>query len=127
MFKTTIKNLVELQKKTDKVIEKMEELNGKLHLENGKEFSDYYHVSGVDTDELENLNQPERKVSFEVTGWFRSRDENMKGDLSMYGIYRTFITNISPTQIFPVIMDIPENVWNELKMSIHDDRYKEEV
>jgi hypothetical protein len=127
MVKTTIKNLVELQKKTDKVIEKMEELNGKLHLENGKEFSDYYHVSGVDTDELENLNQPERKVSFEVTGWFRIRDEKMKGDLRRYGIYRTFITNISPTQIFPVIMDIPENVWNELKMSIHDDRYKEEV
>ena len=127
MFETTIKNLVELQKKTDKVIEKMEELNGKLHLEDGKEFSDYYDVSGVDTDELENLNQPERKVSFEVTGWFRSRDEKMKGDLRRYGIYRTFITNISPTQIFPVIMDIPENVWNELKMSIHDDRYKEEV
>ena len=36
MFETTIKNLVELQKKTDKVIEKMEELNGKLHLEDGK-------------------------------------------------------------------------------------------
>ena len=121
MFKTTIKNLVELQKKTDKVIEKMEELNGKLHLENGKEFSDYYHVSGVDTDELENLNQPERKVSFEVNSWFRSRDENMKGDLSMYGIYRTFITNISPTQIFPVIMDIPENVWNELKMKLTEE------
>ena len=127
MFETTIKNLVELQKKTDKVIEKMEELNGKLHLEGGNEFSDYYDVSGVDIDELEKLNQPERKVSFEVTSWFRSRDENMKGDLSMYGIYRTFITNISPTQIFPVIMDIPENVWNELKMSIHHDRYKEEV
>ena len=121
MVKTTIKNLVELQKKTDKVIEKMEELNGKLHLEDGKEFSDYYHVSGVDTDELENLNQPERKVSFEVNSWFRSRDENMKGDLSMYGIYRTFITNISPTQIFPVIMDIPENVWNELKMKLTEE------
>ena len=123
MFETTIKNLVELQKKTDKVIGKMEELNGRLHLEDGKEFSDYYHVSGVDTDELENLNQPERKVSFEVNSWFRRRDENMKGDLSMYGIYRTFITNISPTQIFPVIMDIPENVWNELKMKLTEEKW----
>jgi hypothetical protein len=35
----------------------------------------------------------------------------MKGDLKSEGIYRTFVTKITPTQFLPVIMDIPEKVW----------------
>ena len=116
-FETTIKNLVEIQKNTDKVIEGMEKLNGELHLENGYEFGDYYDVSGIDTDQLEEEKDQERKVQIELNGWFRRRDEKMKGDLRRYGIYRTFISNISPTQIFPVIMDIPENVWRNSKVN----------
>ena len=123
-MKITIKNLVKVQKKTDKLIDKMEELNGKLHQENGEEFGDYYDVSGVDTDQLEKEDDPERKVQIELNGWFQSKNEKMKGDLKMNGIYRTLITNISPTQIFPVIMDIPETVWNEMKMSTKEEVYE---
>ena len=63
----------------------------------------------------------ERKVQIELNGWFQSKNEKMKGDLKMNGIYRTLITNISPTQTFPVIMDIPETVWNEIKMSTKEE------
>ena len=49
-FETTIKNLVEIQRNTDKVIEEMEKLNGELHQQNGDEFGDYYDISGVDTE-----------------------------------------------------------------------------
>ena len=116
MFETTIKDLVEIQKYSDKVIDEIVKLNGDLYQENGDKFSDYYDVSGIDTNQLEKEKDQLRKVKIELNGWFRRSDMNMKGDLKMYGIYRTFITNISPNQIYPVIMDIPENVWRESKV-----------
>ena len=37
-METTLKTLVEIQKESDKVIEKMEKFNGQLHLEEGDIF-----------------------------------------------------------------------------------------
>ena len=117
-FETTIKNLVEIQKNTDKVIEELEKLNGELHQQDGDEFSDFYNISCIDTDQLEKEEDQERLVQIELGGMFHRSDENMRGDLKRYGIYRTFITDISPSQTYPVIMDIPENVWLDSKIPV---------
>ena len=57
------------------------------------------------------MNDPNRKVVIQLSSWFHRSDSKMKGDLKSEGIYRTFVTKITPTQFLPVIMDIPEKVW----------------
>jgi hypothetical protein len=114
LFEISIKNLVKIQEESDKVIKEIEELNGRLHVEGGDRFSDFYYVSGVNTGGLEKLNDPERKVRIEISGWFRLSDSKMKGELKRYGIYRFFVSGITRSP-FPVVIDIPEKVWNRFK------------
>ena len=110
-METTLKTLVEIQKESDKVIEKMEKLNGKLYLEGGDFFSDHTTVQGIDIEQVEEMNKPERKVIINLSSWFNLRNPKMKGELKSNGIYRTFVTKITPMQFLPVIVDIPETVW----------------
>ena len=110
-METTLKTLVEIQKESDKVIEKMEKLNGQLHLEGGDFFSDHTTVQGLYIEKVEEMNEPDRKVVINMSSWFHLRNPKMKGELKSNGIYRTFVTKITPEQFLPVIMDIPETVW----------------
>ena len=57
------------------------------------------------------MNKPERKVIINLSSWFNLRNPKMKGELKSNGIYRTFVTKITPMQFLPVIVDIPETVW----------------
>ena len=110
-METTLKTLVNIQKESDKVVEKIEKLNGELNLQGGDYFSDYSTVQGIDIQQVEEMNKPDRKVVVNLSSWFHRSDSKMKGDLKSEGIYRTFVTKITPMQFLPVIMDIPEKVW----------------
>ena len=110
-METTLKTLVDIQKESDKVIGEIEKLNGELNLEGGDYFSDHSTVQGIDIEQVEEMNEPDRKVLIQLGWWFHQRNPKMKGELKSKGIYRTFVTKIEPLQFLPVIVDIPEKVW----------------
>ena len=110
-METSLKTLVDIQKESDKVVEKIEKLNGELWMEGAGTFHDNGNVQGIDIQQVEEMNKPERKVIINLSSWFNLRNPKMKGELKSNGIYRTFVTKITPEQFLPVIMDIPETVW----------------
>ena len=112
-METTLKTLVNIQKESDKVIGKIEKLNGKLWMEGADKFHDNGNVQGIDIQQVEEMNEPDRKVVINMSSWFHLRNPKMKGELKSNGIYRTFVTKISKEQGFPVIIDIPETVWRK--------------
>jgi len=110
-METTLRTLVDVQKESDKVVGKIEKLNGELWMKGADKFHDNGNVQGIDIGKVESMNDPNRKVVIQLSSWFHRSDSKMKGDLKSEGIYRTFVTKITPTQFLPVIMDIPEKVW----------------
>ena len=110
-METTLRTLVDVQKESDKVVGKIEKLNGELWMKGADKFHDLGNVQGIDIGKVESMNDPNRKVVIQLSSWFHRSDSKMKGDLESEGIYRTFVTKITPMQFLPVIMDIPEKVW----------------
>ena len=110
-METTLKTLVDIQKESDKVVGKIEKVNGRLWMEGAERFHDNGNVQGIDIGKVESMNDPNRKVVIQLSSWFHRSDSKMKGDLKSEGIYRTFVTKITPMQFLPVIVDIPEKVW----------------
>jgi len=110
-METTLKTLVDIQKESDKVIGKIEKLNGELWMEGADKFHDNGNVQGIDIQQVEEMNEPDRKVVINLSSWYHLSNPKMKGDLKSKGIYRTFVTKITPMQFLPVIVDIPEGVW----------------
>ena len=110
-METTLRTLVDVQKESDKVVGKIEKVNGRLWMKGADKFHDNGNVQGIDIKQVEEMNDPNRKVVIHLSSWFHRSDSKMKGDLKSEGIYRTFVTKVTPTQFLPVIMDIPEKVW----------------
>ena len=110
-METTLRTLVNIQKESDKVVGKIEKQNGKLWMEGAERFHDNGNVQGIDIGKVEGMNEPDKKVVIHLSSWYHRSDSKMKGDLKSEGIYRTFVTKITPMQFLPVIVDIPEKVW----------------
>ena len=110
-METSLRTLVDIQKESDKVVEKIEKLNGMLWMEGAEKFHNTGNVQGIDIGKVEGMNEPDKKVVINLGSWYHQSNSKMKGDLKSEGIYRTFVTKITPMQFLPVIVDIPEKVW----------------
>ena len=110
-METTLRTLVDIQKESDKVVKKIEKVNGRLWMEGAGQFHDKGYVQGIDIAKVEGMNEPDKKVVINLGSWYHQSNSKMKGDLKSEGIYRTFVTKITPMQFLPVIVDIPEKVW----------------
>ena len=110
-METTLRTLVNIQKESDKVVGKIEKQNGKLWMEGAEKFHNTGNVQGIDIGKVEGMNEPDKKVVIHLSSWYHQSNPNMKGELKSKGIFRTFVTKITPMQFLPVIVDIPEKVW----------------
>ena len=109
-FKTTLNELVKLQKDTDVVISKREkEIGSPLYCEGKSYMDDNHDLQCLNTDHEDILNNLNQTVYGGLCGWFTRPTEKYDG------IYRLIVNLRGDKQTVPVLMDVPERSFNNLK------------